>query len=134
MPLEVEDRKTVECKDVIARGGGFAMNRRDFCLSAAALAAVSGSRLLAEPAKAGAASAPLITADEIARIDRQRILLAADKYLGEPPITITAYSSSRSNGGKHDYFSEGDYWWPDPKNPNGPYIRRDGFSNPRELQ
>jgi hypothetical protein len=30
----------------------------------------------------------------------------------------------------HDYFSEGDYWWPDPKNPNGPYIRRDGMSNP----
>ncbi len=106
------------------------MNRRDFCLSAAALAAVSGSRLLAEPAKAGAASAPLITADEIARIDRQRILLAADKYLGEPPITITAYSSSRSSGGKHDYFSQGDYWWPDPKNPTGPYVRRDGYSNP----
>jgi len=38
--------------------------------------------------------------------------------------------SERSAGGLHDYFSEGDYWWPDPKNPGGPYIRRDGFSNP----
>src|SRR5262249_43364111 len=27
-------------------------------------------------------------------------------------------------------FSEGDYWWPDPENPNGPYVRRDGLSNP----
>jgi hypothetical protein len=30
----------------------------------------------------------------------------------------------------HDYFSEGDYWWPDPSNPDGPYIQRDGFTNP----
>jgi hypothetical protein len=33
-------------------------------------------------------------------------------------------------GGPHDFFSEGDYWWPDPKNPDGPYIQRDGMSNP----
>jgi len=50
--------------------------------------------------------------------------------LTQPPITITAYSSPRSHGGKHDYFSEGDYWWPNPKDPGGPYIRRDGYSNP----
>jgi hypothetical protein len=30
----------------------------------------------------------------------------------------------------HDFFSEGDYWWPDPKNPDGPYIQRDGLTNP----
>ena len=30
----------------------------------------------------------------------------------------------------HDFFSEGDYWWPDPKNPGGPYIQHDGQSNP----
>ena len=45
-------------------------------------------------------------------------------------MTVTAAHSDRSAGGAHDYFSEGDYWWPDPKNPGGPYIRRDGFSNP----
>ncbi|HEY1767973.1 MAG TPA: alginate lyase family protein [Terracidiphilus sp.] len=72
----------------------------------------------------------MITAKEIAQIDRARILRAADQYLSQRPITITAYSSSRSQGGRHDYFSEGDYWWPDPKNPNGPYIRRDGYSDP----
>jgi hypothetical protein len=38
--------------------------------------------------------------------------------------------STRSPGGPHDYYSEGDYWWPDPANPSGPYIRRDGHSNP----
>jgi hypothetical protein len=30
----------------------------------------------------------------------------------------------------HDFFSQADYFWPNPKNPNGPYISRDGQSNP----
>jgi hypothetical protein len=66
----------------------------------------------------------------IAVIDRARILKAANQYLGEKPIPITASSSARSAGGVHDFFSEADYWWPDPKNPDGPYIQRDGMSNP----
>ena len=44
-----------------------------------------------------------------------------------------APTSSRGAGGKHDYFSEADYFWPDPKNPDGPYIQRDGMSNPNNL-
>jgi hypothetical protein len=67
---------------------------------------------------------------DINSIDRARILKAAGKYISESPITITSAQSSRSTGGKHDYFSEGDYWWPDPKNADGPYIQRDGMSNP----
>jgi hypothetical protein len=67
---------------------------------------------------------------DVAAIDRHRILSAADRYMHEQPVTVTASSSSRSAGGKHDYFSEGDYWWPDPNNPNGPYKERDGISNP----
>jgi hypothetical protein len=62
--------------------------------------------------------------------DRSRILSAANRYLSEKPITVTAEHSDRSPGGPHDFYSEGDYWWPDPKNPGGPYIRKDGFSNP----
>jgi hypothetical protein len=46
---------------------------------------------------------------DVATIDRARILRAANNYLSEPPITITQYAASRSAGGKHDYFSEGDY-------------------------
>src|SRR5580658_5345081 len=68
--------------------------------------------------------------DLVAATDRTRIVSAANHYLSEPPVTITASHSERSQGGLHDYFSEGDYWWPDEKNPNGPYIRRDGFTNP----
>src|SRR3977135_416436 len=66
----------------------------------------------------------------VAAFDRQRVLKAANQYLSEAPITITASHSPRSAGGVHDYFSEGDYWWADPKNPDGPYIQRDGMSNP----
>ncbi len=68
--------------------------------------------------------------DLVAATDRARILAAANRYLPEQPVTVTASRSERSKGGLHDYFSEGDYWWPDEKNPNGPYIRRDGFTNP----
>ena len=67
---------------------------------------------------------------DILAIERPRVLRGAANYLKEAPVTITASSSPRSAGGKHDYFSEGDYWWPDPKNPGGPYIQRDGMSNP----
>jgi len=67
---------------------------------------------------------------DLAAEERERVLTAADKYLKEEPTTVTSSSSPRSHGGKHDFFSEGDYWWPDPKNPSGPYIQRDGESNP----
>lgn len=62
--------------------------------------------------------------------ERARVLVAADRYLKEVPVTVTASSSPRSAGGLHDFFSEGDYWWPDPEKPGGPYIQKDGMSNP----
>lgn len=67
---------------------------------------------------------------DIVVIERPRIMEKAAKYLREEPVTVTASHCERSAGGKHDFFSEGDYWWPDPNNPNGPYIQRDGMSNP----
>src|SRR6478752_2346765 len=62
--------------------------------------------------------------------ERVRVLAAADRYLKEQPITVTASHSPRSAGGPHDFFSEGDYWWPNPENPDGPYIQKDGMTNP----
>src|SRR5262245_1525537 len=67
---------------------------------------------------------------DVAGWERNRILKAANQYLGEAPITMTAATSPRSAGGPHDFFSEADYWWPDPNNPSGPYVQRDGMSNP----
>ena len=70
------------------------------------------------------------SAFNVARFDRERVLKAANEYLKEEPISITASTSPRSAGSLHDFFSEGDYWWPDPNNPGGPYIQRDGMTNP----
>jgi len=92
------------------------LHRRDFCTAAFGLAAAS--------------TLPLPEPFNVAVFDRRRVLAAAGKYLREQPITVTASSSDRSAGGKHDFFSEGDYWWPDPNSPGGPYIQRDGMSNP----
>lgn len=62
--------------------------------------------------------------------EKERVLELAKKYSDVEPITVTASTCERSAGGVHDFYSEGDYWWPDPENPDGPYIRKDGMTNP----
>ena len=66
----------------------------------------------------------------VCALGQQTVIDQARRFLNEKPVTVTASSSKRSAGGLHDFFSEGDYWWPDPKNPDGPYVQRDGMSNP----
>lgn len=71
------------------------------------------------------------TAFNVAGIDRARILAAAGNALAVPPITITKFRAKLSEGGPHDYYSNGDYWWPNPDTANGlPYVQRDGQSDP----
>jgi Alginate lyase len=91
------------------------LTRRSFLLSVAAV-----------PVFRPIGTAPI----DITVIERPRVIPAATQYLREAPITITSFQSTRSAGGVHDYFSEGDYWWPDPENPKGPYIQKDGLTNP----
>ena len=76
-------------------------------------------------------SPTLAAADlDVKAMERNRVLNAADAYLKQQPTPITQFHAARSAGGPHDYFSEGDYWWPDPENPNGPYVQKDGMTNP----
>jgi hypothetical protein len=63
-------------------------------------------------------------------IEKTRVLKNADIYLDAKSETVTASFCSRSTGTKHDFYSEGDYWWPDSQNPDGSYIRKDGLTNP----
>ncbi|HEV2695636.1 MAG TPA: alginate lyase family protein [Verrucomicrobiae bacterium] len=71
------------------------------------------------------------TAIDVSAIDRVRILKAADDALNLEPPTITKYPANGSAGGLHDFYSNADYFWPDPAKPDGlPYIERDGASNP----
>jgi hypothetical protein len=47
------------------------------------------------------------------------------------PVSVMDKTTVASSGDKHDYMSQGPYWWPDPEKPDGlPYIRRDGEKNP----
>lgn len=77
-----------------------------------------------------AGNAAAFEAIDLVEIEKPRILQKASDYLEEAPLTVTAYPAERSTGTLHDFYSEGDYWWPDPENPDGPYVRRDGMSNP----
>lgn len=69
--------------------------------------------------------------EEVGQVDRVRILRAADAALGVAPITIVKTASPLSPGNVNDYYSNGDYWWPNPATADGlPFVRRDGQSNP----
>lgn len=64
---------------------------------------------------------------------KKQILAEAAWAMQQAPITVTASFSPRSAGGKHDFFSEADYFWPNPSDPDGPYINRDGMTNPNNF-
>jgi hypothetical protein len=68
---------------------------------------------------------------DVAGIDHDRILKAASHALALPPVTITKFRAKLSDGGPNDFYSNADYFWPNPKTPDGlPYVSRDGQSNP----
>src|SRR5215218_7131213 len=67
---------------------------------------------------------------EVEETLRKQVMEEAAWALQQEPIAVTAQTSPRSAGGKHDFFSEGDYWWPNPKSVDSPYIQKDGMTNP----
>ncbi len=111
----------------------FSTTRMNTSLYGSLIAAVcfgwfAPARTLAGGKDAPPALRPLL---DVAGIDRARILAAADAALALKPITITAFRTRLSEGGPNDFYSNGDYWWPDLTKANGlPYIQRDGQSNP----
>ena len=64
---------------------------------------------------------------DVAYIDRTRVLKSG--FLSEAPVPITAFSSPRSAGGAPTFLRKAT-WWPGYENPGGPYIQRDGMTNP----
>jgi hypothetical protein len=64
---------------------------------------------------------------------RQQVASTLKQSVLKEAEWVTAQSSPRSTGGKHDFYSEGDYWWPDEKNPSGPYVQKDGLTNPQNF-
>jgi hypothetical protein len=68
--------------------------------------------------------------NEIPGVLRKQVLEQAAWAMQQEPVTVTTETSIRSAGGKHDFYSEGDYWWPNPKSVDSPYIQKDGLTNP----
>lgn len=77
-------------------------------------------------------NASAITRNErLSLFDCAWITRHADQSLQAELIHLTDAVAGKSEGDIHDYYSNGDYWWPNPETAdNLPYIRRDGESNP----
>jgi Alginate lyase len=73
--------------------------------------------------------------DVVAKEKPELLDALVKKALAAGPWSVTFHRPAgvETGAGPHDYFSEGPYWWPDPKNPKGPYIRRDGERNPERF-
>jgi hypothetical protein len=77
------------------------------------------------------AAIPKATGRLADRVEQLRALAAREMNNG--PWSVTSHRPEGTKFDPHDYFSEGPYFWPDPKNPDGPYIRHDGKRNPNRF-
>ena len=76
------------------------------------------------------ARARLAIGDQGLRPAFTALLAEANAALDLRPPSVMDKPRPAASGDKHDYFSLGPYWWPDPTKPDGlPYIRRDGVRN-----
>jgi hypothetical protein len=100
------------------------VTRRSFCATAAGFAAL--------PAWSASGKAlVLVTEEQAKRIKPGDAVRGyADAALRSGPWSVTTTRPKDVDATPNDYYSEGPYWWPDPKNPKGPYIRKDGERNP----
>jgi hypothetical protein len=63
----------------------------------------------------------------------RRLRSQADRCLREGPWTVTADRPEGVALDPHEYYSEAPYYWPNPDNPRGPFIRREGQLNPNRF-
>lgn len=60
----------------------------------------------------------------------RQLIARADAALARRPGSVMDKTTIPPSGDRHDYLSIAPYWWPDPADPSGPYVRRDGEVNP----
>jgi len=86
-----------------------APSRRAFCAASALFLAPAGllrAARLAAQVQAPASPPATATRPDVAAIDHDRILAAAQRFLTQPPTPITSLPCARSPGSAHDYYSE----------------------------
>jgi len=85
-------------------------SRRSFCARAAACSAATALQSSATLRAAGFAAQPAPSASasrpDVAAIDHDRILAAAQHYLTQPPTPLTSLVCPRSSGAADSYYSE----------------------------
>lgn len=90
-----------------------------------------GKQLFADAQTMQASLARIRAGDSLYMQALDALRLKADEALTQGPFSVMDKTQNPPSGDKHDYMSQGPYWWPDPKKPDGlPYIRRDGEVNP----
>ena len=84
-----------------------------------------------DPAKLALAKQKIADKDVTYKASFDELLKQADAALTHARYSVMDKTLTPASGNKHDYFSFGPYWWPDPKTKDGlPYIRKDGLHNP----
>ena len=67
-------------------------------------------------------------------VEKERLLRQAKEAMERPIPHITDTVAPLSEGTIHDFYSNGDYWWPNPDTLDGlPYVQRDGETNPENF-
>ncbi len=104
-------------------------------VSASVTGVPTGVLQLAWPAVPLAPESPAEIFTDVARFDHDRVLRLAAEAMKGAPVSLRQAAmppfAAKAGAVAGDYLSMGDYWWPNPKTPDGlPYVRRDGESNP----
>lgn len=60
----------------------------------------------------------------------RRLRAEADRRMNQGPWSVTTKRPFGLILDPHDYYTEAPYWWPNPDDPQGPYLLRDGRYNP----
>lgn len=69
--------------------------------------------------------------ENITAFEKERVVALAEECMEKEPINIGDCPAPLSKGGKNEYFSQSDYWWPNPETEDHlPWIRKDGETNP----
>jgi hypothetical protein len=100
-------------------------------LSAAGASAAPPRVFLLDAKHLDAARQRLRDGDEALKPALAKLDAEARKAMEAGPFSVMQKQRTPPSGDKHDYMSQGPYWWPDPAKPDGlPYIRKDGLRNP----
>src|SRR5262245_18500288 len=89
------------------------------------LAPLASAQLLFSKSEAQAMKAAIAGKDPRVQDAADRLRRDAEAHMNEGPWTVTTQRPKDRKIDVHDYYSEAPYWWPDPANPGGPFIRKD---------